>query len=146
MKKSITLTFWALIVVFLLIVSQFFIPVVNELFRGSLIFLLPFIIFSLLGIALIFLTLKQKVNGTLKRLLILTGTSATGFFVFVFLHNIFYGLAIIANQIPILSFVMEILHIAFFIIAIFICPLGFMIGAIGTMIVFIKKKKENIVL
>jgi len=138
MKKSIILTFWALIGVFLLIAGQFFIPVVNELFRGSLIFLLPFIIFSLLGIALIFLTLKQRVMGTIKRFLILTGSSATGFFVFIFLHNMFYGLAIMTNQIPILSFVMEILHIAFFIIAIFVCPLGFMIGAIGSIIIFIK--------
>jgi len=138
MKKSIILTFWALIGVFLLIAGQFFIPVVNELFRGSLIFLLPFIIFSLLGIVLIFLTLKQRVAGTLKKFLILTGSSAAGFFVFVFLHNMFYGLAIITNQIPILSFIMEILHIAFFIIAIFICPLGFMIGAIGSIIIFIK--------
>jgi hypothetical protein len=138
MKKSIILTFWALIGVFLLIAGQFFIPVVNELFRGSLIFLLPFIIFSLLGIVLIFLTLKQRVAGTLKRFLILTGSSAAGFFVFVFLHNMFYGLAIITNQIPILSFIMEIFHIAFFIIAIFICPLGFMIGAIGSIIIFIK--------
>jgi hypothetical protein len=146
MKKSIILTFWALIGVFLLIVGQFFIPVISELFKGSLIFLLPFIIFSLLGIALMFLTLKQRVTGTLKRFLILTGGSATGFFVFVFLHNMFYGLAVITNQIPILSFVMEILHIAFFIIAIFVCPLGFVIGIIGTIAVFIKKRKENIVL
>ena len=146
MAKSIILTFWALIGVFLLIISQFFIPVVRELFRGSLIFLLPFIIFSLLGITLIFLTLKQKVRGALKRFLILTGVSATGFFTSIFLHNIFYGLGVITNQIPILGFVMEILHIAFFIIAIFVCPLGFVISVIGTIVVFIKKKKENIVL
>lgn len=146
MKKSIILTFWALIGVFLLIVSQFFIPVVRELFKGSFIFLLPFIIFSLLGIVLIFLTLKQKVGGALKKFLILTGISATGFFISVFLHNIFYGLSIIISQISILSFFMEILHIAFFIIAIFICPLVFMIGLIGTIIIFIKKKKGDFVL
>jgi len=143
MKKSLILTFWALIAVFLLIVSQFFIPVISELFKGSLVFLLPFIIFSLLGITLIFLTLKQKVEGVFKRFLILTGISATGFFVFVFLHNIFYGLAIITNQIPIMSLIMEILHVAFFIIAIFVCPLGFVIGTTGTIVVFIKKKKES---
>jgi uncharacterized membrane protein len=58
----------------------------------------------------------------------------------------FYGLAIITNQIPILSFVMEILHIVFFIIAIFVCPLGFVIGAIGSIVMFINEKKEDIVL
>ncbi len=141
MTKSIILTFLALIGVFLLIASEFFIPVVRELFKGSLVFLLPFIIFSLLGIILVFLTIKQKVGGALKKFLILTGISATGFFVSVFLHNIFYGLSIITNQIPILSFVMEMLDIAFFIIAIFIYPLAFVIGAIGSIIVFINKKK-----
>jgi hypothetical protein len=146
MTKSIILTFWALTGIFLFIASQFFIPVVRELVRGSFVFLLPFIIFSLLGIVLIFLTLKQKVGGALKRFLIITGSSATGFFVSVFLHNIFYGLGIITSQISILSFFMEILHIAFFIIAIFICPLGFVIGVVGTIVVFIKKKKGNYVL
>jgi len=142
MTKSIILTFWALIGTFLLIVSQFFIPVVNELISGSIVFLLPFVIFFVLGIVLIFLTLKQKIDGTLKRFLILTGVSATGFFVFVFLHNMFYALEVLTNQIPILSFIMGVFHAACFIIAIFICPLVFVIGAIGSIIVFINKKKE----
>jgi len=146
MTKSIILTFLALIGAFLLIASQFFIPVVRELFKGPLIFLLPFIIFSLLGIILVFLTIKQKVGGAIKKFLILTGISAAGFFVFVFLHNMFYALGVITNQIPILSLIMEFLHAAFFIIAIFICPLAFAIGLIGTIIIFIKKKKENSVL
>jgi len=145
MKKSLILTFWALVGTFLFIASQFFVSVISELIKGSIVFLLPFFIFFLLGILLIYLTLKQKVGGVLKRFLILTGSSATGFFVFVFLHNFFYGLGIIANQIPVLSLMMEILHAAFFIIAIFVCPLGFVIGVIGTTVVFIKKKKENIV-
>ena len=145
MRKSLSLTFWALVGTFLFITSQFFVPVISELIKGPILFLLPFFIFFLLGILLIYLTLKQKVGGVLKRFLILTGSSATGFFVFVFLHNFFYGLGIIANQIPVLSLMMEILHAAFFIIAIFVCPLGFVIGVIGTTVVFIKKKKENIV-
>ncbi len=62
----------------------------------------------------------------------------------MFLHNFFYGLGIIANQIPVLSLMMEILHAAFFIIAIFVCPLGFVIGVIGTTVVFIKKKKKTL--
>ncbi len=40
---------------------------------------------------------------------------------------------------------MEILHAVSFIIATLVCPLGFVIGAIGTIVMFIKKK-ENIVL
>jgi len=145
MTKSIILTFWALMGVFFLIASEFFIPVVRELISGPIIFLLPFIIFFLLGIILIFLTLKEKVVGVLKRFLVLTGISATGFFVFVFLHNMFYALGVITNQISILSLIMEFFHATFFIIAIFVCPLTFMIGFIGTIVIFIKRRKENLV-
>jgi len=146
MRKSlIPIIFWALIGVFLFIASQLFIPMVRELVRGPVIFLLPFFLFFLLGIILIFLVLKQKVEKSLKRFLILTGGSATGFFLFVLLHNFFYGLGIITSQIPVLSLIMEILHTVSFIIATLVCPLGFVIGAIGTIVMFIKKK-ENIVL
>ena len=144
MTKSIILTFWALIGAFLLIVSQFFIPVVKELISGSIVFLLPFVIFSVFGIVLMFLTLKQKIDGILKKFLILTGASATGFFVFVFLHNMFYALGVVTNQIPILSFIMGVFHVVCFIIAIFVCPLGFVIGAIGTIVAFTKKKESSI--
>jgi len=142
MTKSIILIFLVLIGVFFLIVSQFFIPVVNKLISGSIIFLLPFVIFFILGIVLIFLTLKQKIDGILKRFLMLTGASATGFFVFVFLHNMFYALGIVTNEIPILSFIMVFSHVACFMIAIFICPLVFVIGAMGSIIVFINKEKK----
>jgi len=144
MTKFIILIFWALIGIFLLIVSQFFIPVVNELISGSIISLLPFIIFFILGIVLIFLTFKQKIGGIFKRFLILTGASATGFFVFFFLHNMFYALGVITNQIPILSFIMGIFDVLCFIIAIFVCPLIFVIGAIGSIIVIINKKKRTL--
>ncbi|HZI95635.1 MAG TPA: hypothetical protein VFD40_00410 [Candidatus Paceibacterota bacterium] len=146
MRKSLMpIIFWALIGVFLFTASQLFIPIVRELARGPVIFLLPFFVFFLLGIILIFLALKEKVEKSLKRFLILTGGSATGFFLFVLLHNLFYGLEIVISQISVLSLIMEILYTVSFIIAIFVCPLGFVIGAIGTIMMFIKKK-ENIVL
>lgn len=142
MKKSLILViFWALIGVFLFMVGQFFIPPVRELFRGSLLFLVPFIVFSLLGLALTFLTVKEKIEGTLKKFLILTGVSSAGFFVSVVLHNAFYALGIIASQIIVLSYLMEALSVAFFMIAIFVCPLGFLVGVVGSIVLFIKKRE-----
>jgi uncharacterized membrane protein len=140
MKKPIILTFWILIGTFLFIVSQFFIQAVRELFRGSLFFLLPFIIFSLLGGLLIFFTVKEKVEGALRKFLILVGASAVGFFVSVLLHNFFYALGVITSNITILRYLTEILHVTFFLIAIFVCPLGFLIGAIGSIIIFVRGK------
>jgi len=141
MKKPIILTFWILIGSFLFIMGQFFIPAVTELFSGSLFFLLPFVIFSLLGGLLIFFTVKEKIEGALRKFLILTGASATGFFVFVLLHNVFYALNVITSNIIILKYLTEILHVAFFLIAIFVCPLGFLIGAIGSIIILVKRKR-----
>jgi len=63
--------FWTLIGISVVVASQFFIPMVRELFKGSLLFLLPIIVFSLLGAVLIFLTMKGRVEGTLKKFLIL---------------------------------------------------------------------------
>jgi len=61
----------------------------------------------------------------------------------VLLHNFFYGLGIIAANITVLKYLMEGLHVAFFIIAIFVCPIGFIIGAVGSIIIFIRKKDNQ---
>ena len=142
LKQSTIITFWALIGTFVFILGVFFIPAIGDLFRGS-IFLLPLIVFSLLGIALIILTLKEKPEGKLKKFLILTGVSAFGFFVFVVLHNAFYALGIITKEIFVLSSLMEVLHVVFFLIAIPVCPIGFLVGAIGSITILIKKNNRN---
>ena len=118
-------TFWLLLGIFVFILCQFFIPPVGDLLRGPFLFLLPFIIFSLGGALLIFLTLKKKVKGNLKKFLLLTGVSALGFFIGVLLHNILYGLGIMVEHITWLSYLLEMLHVIFFIIATIVCPVGF---------------------
>ena len=135
-------TWVALLVVFGLIVSQIFIPAIRDLFRGSLVFLIPLIVWFLLGLALIFFTLRAGISGILRKFLILSGASAAGFLVSVFLHNLFYGLAIITSQIALLSSLMAILHLVFFLTAIFICPLGFLVGLAGTITLFVKERRK----
>ncbi len=135
--------FWALLAVLAVIASQMFIPAVSDFFRGTLAFLFPFIIWFLLGLALIFLTLKEKIGGGLKKFLLLTGASAAGFFISVFLHNVFYALDILTAHIIVLKYLMGILHLVFFIIAIFICPLAFLIGWLGTLVLFVRGIKPS---
>ena len=84
MKKSLIITFWTLIIVFCFILSEFFVPIISEFLKGSLLFLAPFIVFSLLGVLLVFLTFKQDIQGKIRKYLLLTGVSAISFFVFVF--------------------------------------------------------------
>jgi len=94
-----------------------------------------------LGLVLLIFALKEKMNKKSKIFLILTGASAVGFFVFVVLHNVFYGLGTATKEISILNYLIEGLDIAFFLIAVFVCPIGFLIGAIGS-IFFIKKNRQ----
>ena len=69
-----------------------------------------------------------------KYFLILLGASAVGFFVFALLHNVFYGLGIMASDIIVLHHFLDVLHVAAFLIAIFVCPAGFLIGALGSVV------------
>ena len=69
-------------------------------------------------------------DNKLKKFLILTGSSIAVFFISVFLHNIISGL--LGAEEPF-----------FFVIAVFICPIAFLIGMIGSIVLFIKKGRKN---
>ncbi len=94
--KLIWSIFWALVGVFVIVVSTIFIPpaVILLMPLGLLpaIFLAAIVVFVLLSVALLFLTVKTKVGGILKKFLLLTGASAVGLPVFVLLHNVVSGL------------------------------------------------------
>jgi len=132
--------FWALVGVFVVIASVFLIPAFRDLLRGSLLFFSPFVVFFLLGGALIFFTVKEKVGGMPKKFLLLTGASAVGFLVFVFLHNAIYALFIYFFGAEFWNGGDEPV---FFIMAIFVCPLGFLVGAVGSIILAIKKLRQQ---
>jgi hypothetical protein len=133
--KSSWAIFWALLAVFVIIVCFFLIPPFGDLLAGSELFLIPFALFFLLGIALIVLTLKEKVAGILKKFFLLTGASATGVLVFILLHNVIYALFIYffgegfwnGGDEPF-----------FFIMATLVCPLAFLVGAVGSIVLGFK--------
>ena len=128
--------FWALVGVFVVIACVFFIPAVGELLMGFLFLIISGAVFLLLGVALIFFTVKEKVGGMLKKFLILTGASSAGFFVSILLHNAFYGLLIYWFGADFWNGGDEPF---FFIMAIFVCPLGFLVGAVGSIVLAIKR-------
>jgi len=143
--KLIWSIFWALVGVFVVMASGFAIAPFVPAFRGHL-FLWFLIIsgtaFFSLGVALIVLTTKEKVGGVLKKFLILTGASSAGLLPSILLHNAIYGLFIHffgadfwdrigpGGDEPI-----------FFIIAIFVCPIGFLVGAVGSIVLAIRNKR-----
>jgi hypothetical protein len=77
----------------------------------------------------------------MKKFLILTGASFGGFVVSVVLHNLFYALGIVASELIWLSYLMEVLEVFFFLVAVFVCPAGFLVGAMGSIVTFIKTRK-----
>jgi len=139
-ENTLTVIFYLLVVVFVLAISIIFIPAFREFVSGTFM-IISGVILVLLGSMLIGLTLVQKVEGKLKKLLILTGASAAGFFVFALLHNIFYALGQVTSHITILSYLMKAFEVIFFLTAIFASPIGFLIGVIGTIVMFNKKRK-----
>ncbi len=131
--KLIWSIFWALVVVFIIVVGMIFIPQVNRLLFGEenptlmgFVFVISAGVVLLgLGVTLLVLTVKKKVPGLLKKFLLLTGTSAAGLTVFVILHNLISGLFNIEEAV-------------FFILATLVCPIGFLVGAIGTIVLVLK--------
>ena len=151
MNKYIITTFWALVINFLFIVSMFFVPAIRTLFQGSKAFLIPFIIFFLLGIALTIFTFKSKEGDPavrerrgrlLKKFLLLTGISSAGMFVSIFLHNIIYGVFIHFFGADFWDRIGIGDEPVFFFIALILCPIGFLVGMVGSIVMFIKQRKN----
>jgi hypothetical protein len=104
------------------------IPLAESLPLGY-VFLPGIAVFFLLGVTMIVLTIKTKVGAKIKRFLLLTGASAAGLPLFVVLHNVISGLFNIEEAV-------------FFILATLVCPLGFLVGAIGTIVLTVKNKPD----
>jgi len=102
-------------------------------------FIFPF----LLGVVLIIFTLKKKAKGLLKKFLLLTGFSLAGFFVFVLLHNLIYGLFIYLFGQDFWERTGIGDEPVFFILAVIVCPIGLLVGLIGTIVLLIKEKREE---
>jgi len=137
MKKSV-ICFLGILVMGLFLIIQFSF----EILRGK-IFLLPIAVFFLLGILLLVFIRKEKIKGKLKIFLVLTGLSSISFLVFIFLHNFFYALGILAENIVFLKNLMELLHVIFFLAAIPLTPICFLIGVIGSIILLVKNRGKT---
>lgn len=140
-STRLTAVFLALLIIFIAIITYFVIPSSVAIKRAMFpILAVLALIFFLLGIALIVFTVKEKVKGRLKKFLILTGACSTGFLVSIILHNLIYGLFIVLFGADFWTRIGLGDEPLFFIIAIIICPIGFLVGVIGSIVLFIKKK------
>ncbi|MBC8275356.1 MAG: hypothetical protein H8E40_10370 [Chloroflexi bacterium] len=151
-NKFILPVFWALFgvfVVFAIVMQVLMGPPVRQLINESLgvdfapsLFFIFGSFFFLLGLALIILTARAKLNKIFKSFLLLTGSSAVGVFVSILLHGVIYGLFILLFGegfwdrigIPDEPF--------FFMMAIFVCPLAYLVGTVGSIVLIIRRRKH----
>jgi hypothetical protein len=132
-------TFWALVAVFLFIVCLFVISAFEDWLSG-LWFLSPFALFFLLGIALLIFSLRGSASGGLKKFFLLTGASATGILVSIVLHNLIYGLFEYFGGADFWNGGDEFF---FFTLAVIVCPLGFLVGVVGTIVLGVRRLKAS---
>ncbi len=138
----ISTIFWSLVFSFTLIIGIIFSP--NDIRRTLFPLVMIFgIILFLLGIALVFFTLKNKITGKLKKFLLLMGGAAAGFIPGVLLHNLVYGLFILIFGADFWDKTSGGDEPFFFIFAIIICPLVFLIGTIGGAYYLRKNKNKD---
>ncbi len=136
--KLIWPIFWITVGFFVIaVVGTMLAPPIRGLAMPYIIFP-AWVVFAGLGVTLLVLTVKRKVEGMLKKFLLLTGASAVGFPVFAVLHNLVYALFIYwfgedfwgaSGDEPV-----------FFILAAIVCPIAFLVGAVGTIVLANKNK------
>jgi hypothetical protein len=134
MNYSLIAVFCALLANFAIIVSLFFIPLLR---KGFFIWIGAFFV---LGLALAVMAVKQKVEGKLKFFLILTGASAAAFVASVLLHNFIYGLFIFLLGPDFWVKIGLKDEPVFFFIAVLVCPIAFLVGAVGSIVLLIKRR------
>jgi hypothetical protein len=136
--KLIWSIFWASVAVFLIVIGIMFIGMPLQ---GYVLFAGMIALFGL-GVTLIVLTVRKKVKGMLKAFLLLTGASAVGIPLFVVLHNAVYGLFIYFFGEGFWGGMGD--EPFFFIMAVLVSPIAFLVGAIGSIVLkFWKVKKPR---
>lgn len=135
--KSIRLIFWIIMALFVIIILLMF---TRGMFAGGVWFryiMFPaFVIFLGLGIALLVLAVKKEPRGKRKTFLVLTGASAVGIPLSAVLHNLVYALFILIFGEDVWESLGD--EPVFFTLTVIVCPLGFLVGAAGTIVLAVR--------
>lgn len=137
-RKLISIIFFFLIVFFGLSLLVIFSDYARD-WAGDM-FLPIFVLFSILGVFLVFLVFKENIGRKKKKFLLLTGYSASLVFVSILLHNAFYALGLFFEDSSLLGFLMQKMSVFFFFLSIIILPFLFLMGALGVICLSLKKK------
>ena len=158
-NKSISSVFWALLGSFILVFAGIFVmnppirTILNDLFPDetiavvvSIFFRLSGLLFFALGLVLLVLTIRARarMDRLVKRFLLLTSSSAVGVFAGILLHGIIYGLFILIFGDDFWSRIGLEDEPAFFIMGLMVCPIAYLVGTIGSIILMFCKRKNDL--
>lgn len=101
------------------------------------------------GLVLVYLAVSSWIVAfahrwrRVKSFLILLVASLVGFPLFAVLHNVFYGLAEVTSDVVGLTQALGFLEVVFFLIALFVCPPGVLIGAVGSVVLALSRFRRT---
>ena len=135
--------FWSLPAAFIIIASVLVcgqLDLLPEEYAGIIV---PsvFALFLILSIPELIFAIRQRLEKLLKRFLILTGASALGIFVSFILHNAIYGIFIYFFGEGFWERIGMSDEPFFFVLAVIICPIAFLVGIVGSIVLFVKRRR-----
>jgi len=152
--RSILPVFWALLGVFILVFISFNVmnapirTLLNDLYPDDIVavvvstfFQLSGLLFFALGLTLLILIARAKLDRLFKGFLLLTSSSAVGVFVSILLHGVVYGLFILIFGEDFWERIGIPDEPAFFIMALIICPIAYLVGTVGSVVFILRRKK-----
>ena len=156
-SKFIRPLFWALLGAFILIFLSIFVmnppirTILNDLYPDetvaavvSIFFRLSGLLFLALGLTLLILTVRARLDRTLKRFLLLTSSSAVGVFASILLHGVVFGLFILIFGEDFWSRTGLEDEPFFFIMGLLVCPVAYLVGTIGSIVLMFRRKKNDL--
>jgi len=106
-------------------------------------FFIFWVLLAFSGIGLVVITFREKISGKSKFFLLSSGFSSACFLLGVVLHNLFYALGTLTEDLVILDVILNLLEVVFFFAAVIICPIGLLVGVVGTLILWKESPTEN---
>lgn len=136
--RALMVVFWALVAAFAALILTVLFPDALGLFRPLFLSLMALCL--LLGLALLILAVRWKQRTLLRTFWILAGAATAGSALGSVLHNAFYALGTVTGQWPVLNGAMAVLEVATFLVATFLCPLAFLAGAVGAIVLLVRPR------
>jgi len=141
--RSLSIVFWALVASFAALILTVLMPdVLSLVFRP--LFLSLLVLCFLLGLALLILSARWPERSLLRMFWILGGASTAGAALGSVLHNAFYALATVTGKWPVLNTAMEVLEAAFLVVATLLCPVAFLVGTVGAIVLLVRRSRSAV--